>query len=124
MSASAEDTQEHRVFDRDKIHQLFDVVDSDSGTKIGHLKDLSKDGMRLLSKSEFEVGQCYNLEILVEGATEKDYRIAVVAQCRWIKDSNWNNYFEYGFQMDAYLGSAFRDLTAVMNELKAKKAKK
>jgi hypothetical protein len=85
--------------DKDYERDYFDVVDCNTEQSIGHLVDLTMDGMRVISKSPIPHDTTYDFRIDLPEKVKGNEKILVKAHCVWSdKDTN-PDYFNAGFRI-------------------------
>jgi len=95
----------------------FNVIDISNGRSIGHLADISADGMRIISGNAPDQGQVYKLRIdLPEEICGCD-QLNVDAKNVWCREDTANNQFQTGFEFlhtfphhEEIIEMLFRDL--------------
>ena len=89
----------------------FQVMDTDAGEVIGHIADLSTEGILLLSKTPVQLNISYHLRILFPEEMLGRQHFDFDAQSLWQKRDINPDYFITGFQM---LDSRPRDVDMIV----------
>ena len=85
--------------DRDYDKKFFDVVDLKTQKSIGHLVDLTIDGLQVISKGKIAKGQLLAMRIELPGAVGESREILITAESVWSRqDINPEMYFT-GFKI-------------------------
>jgi hypothetical protein len=77
----------------------FDVIDTDKILSIGHLMDLTVDGMKIVSQQEIKKGDIFNFRIDLPKEVEGVTQIYARVQCVWCNKENDTNMHMAGFKM-------------------------
>jgi len=78
-----------RKLTRKHLYYYPKVIDRDSGQMLGHIADITTEGIRLVSKNDVEPDSILNLEIILAENTEDETRITAKAKSLWSdKDIN------------------------------------
>ncbi|HEX7510586.1 MAG TPA: PilZ domain-containing protein [Chitinivibrionales bacterium] len=90
---------EKRKYRRRSLLYNLQVVDIRSGEAIGHVANLSPEGLMLVTGKRHEQGETVKLSIaLPEKIFERD-RIECEAQCMWCRVSENTDNFDVGLQL-------------------------
>ena len=83
---------------RSHLTYYLDVIDTETGTKIGKIADITVDGLMLLSQTMIKVGVEKNLKI----TSSDNYfePIVFTSDCRWCRVDVNPDYYDIGFHMD------------------------
>jgi len=91
---------EKRKAKRSNISYYLRITDATSNQLIGHLSDITKNGLKIDSRKELPVPKEYRLRIYTNSEiSNKDY-IEFIASTRWCKpDSMDPGLFDIGFEI-------------------------
>ncbi len=79
--------------------RYFDVIDQDKKVSVGHLVDLTLEGMKTVGSKETNKGEIFNFKIDLPREVKGVHEILVKAQCVWCnKESDAELYFT-GFRI-------------------------
>ncbi len=86
---------QQRHSERLALMTYLDVVDTKTGQLLGHLGDISADGMMFLSQNSFAIGEAYAINIIWKDEEKTDTSVYLTAmiEVRWHKpnlDSTWH----------------------------------
>jgi hypothetical protein len=109
-----------RSLKRRHLIYYLEVFNEDNDSLLGHLVDLSTQGMKIVSKNPLEKNQNFNLKMrLPEGEilTGEKY-IHFQATCKWNDNAVNPDFFDIGFQITGELDSKARDIiSSLINRL-------
>ena len=84
---------------REYSRKYFNVIDRKTGESIGHLVDLTPEGLRILSKSPIDRGAEFDLNIELPTAIKSQPNIAAKARCVWCEQDINPDFFNAGFEI-------------------------
>lgn len=89
---------EKRKHKRKNLLYYLPVIDRNTGGQIGHLVDITRDGMMLISKEPIEKGLMFQIRIELPAVISGHVQIEFDAESRWnTKDVN-PEFFDTGFR--------------------------
>jgi hypothetical protein len=94
-SASAE----HRRHERRPVRSRIEVTDTMSGDIIGHLGNVSEDGLMLVSQVELSEEAIYQFNFTLHGRNGASALIEVGAICLWCSESSLPGTYWSGFKI-------------------------
>jgi PilZ domain-containing protein len=105
---------------REQRHAIIEeVFDQKTGNSIGHTADLNANGMMLVGKNKFSVGEKSRISIDVPNGNAKKTRTSLAVQCRWCTPHLDTPFYNTGFRFDyttqfdvEYIKTLFLGLTA------------
>lgn len=92
-------TKERRKLPRWPISSILDVLDRDTGQLVGHLRNITAEGMMLISRKSYVPDTTLRCEVLLPRAVKGGRRIAFDAKSLWCKASIVPGSFQVGFQL-------------------------
>lgn len=90
---------ERRRRSRKKAQLLIDVLDQDSGRRIGCVVNLSAEGMMLFSESEIPVAAIFQFRLVLEDPVDGREGVKCGAESLWSSPANSENSYWTGFQI-------------------------
>jgi len=88
-----------RLSKRKHVIYFSEVHDKDNKLFNGHLTDISKSGLMLISEDKVEEGKLFRLEIILPEETEGRDKINCKAKSIWCKRDVNPDYFATGFEI-------------------------
>jgi hypothetical protein len=95
----AERTEELRQVDRRYLVFYLRVFDGMSSKILGHLVDLSENGLQVIGDSPVEINENYRLRMRLPTLMKDRDEIVFNATSRWCKTDSNPDFFISGFQM-------------------------
>lgn len=91
---------EHRRSQRKRAHHAIQVNDSISGQQIGHIGNLSVDGMLLITSRQLPEDALFQLQFeLPNGATARMHQLELGVHEQWCEQANVPGQFWTGFRI-------------------------
>ncbi len=90
--------KERRYLERIRCYYYLKVYNKETEKDIGSVVDISLDGMRLISESQFTQESPYNFIIKLPKGYVRGYSFDIEAEMRWCKKGDGENFFEAGFK--------------------------
>lgn len=90
--------EERRRHKRHELKDRFEVLDQDTGESIGHLINISSQGILMIGKPGFEVGQNLQLIILLTKKLLGKKTLYIDSRCAWVKPDTDPEYHLYGLE--------------------------
>lgn len=90
---------EKRIYKRRNLICYLKVVDRDSGTLIGHLVDITPEGIMIMSETPIEAEKNYYFRVLIERSPKDKEYIDVEGKSKWCRKEEGANFFDSGFEL-------------------------
>ncbi len=106
--------EKERKQSRSHLTFYLDVIDGDSGKRLGKVGDISTEGLLLIARDSVEIGKHLHLEI-----SSSDGSIAPIrfqSSCRWSKKDVNPNYYVAGFHMDFITDEVKQNIIELIND--------
>ena len=95
-----EDPKERRTIKRRHLIYYLRVWDRSSGEMLGHVVDITTEGMMLLGEKQLPVDRTYDLELRWHNPeTEEDRNIAFRARSKWSSVDVNKSFYDTGMQL-------------------------
>jgi hypothetical protein len=113
-------TQERKMEDRRKLRRKYlafftRVFDRNSGQLLGHLADLTAEGMMIISEKPLRTEELYSLEMDLSGAFFEKERLTFQAESIWCKPDIDPSFYNTGFRL---LKMSAEDITIIERIIK------
>ena len=95
MSSNENQNQERRRLERHEVTSQVDAVDRITGQPVGRLVDIHSEGLMLITGSQVEVGNIYQLSLKKDGGIW----LEVGVDCLWKNPANGEDRFWAGFRV-------------------------
>lgn len=117
-SVDAGPGSEHRRLTRWHLIMYLRVYDRDTGELLGHVIDINKEGMRLISDKAVTAKKMFRLWVDVpkDGATHQ--RIQMEAESLWCSRDVNPDFFDTGFRIHTASTQALLQLQLLIEEFK------
>jgi hypothetical protein len=93
-------TSEHRRSQRKRAHHMIHVTDAITGQLVGHVGNLSTDGMLLISNRQLPEDALFQFTFqLPSGATAKTHQLEIGVHEQWCETANVPGQFWSGFRI-------------------------
>ncbi len=89
------------------------VYDMDSGEQIGHLGDLSQDGLLVVSENPIELSKMFNLKINLPQSAGEHKSLKFRAKSLWSNNDTNPNFYDTGFQLFGVSPADLQTLTTI-----------
>ena len=89
----------HRKEPRHHLIFYLKVFDQDTGQQLGHMGDITTEGLMVMSSEPLEVEREYNLEIRVESKLTRNPSLKFRAEARWCRPDYNPDYYATGFHL-------------------------
>jgi len=99
------------------VHYLR-VMKAENNELIGHLVDVTTEGMMIISEQSIPLQQTYNLRMEIPTDDEVPQMIALTAQSLWTKKDVNPNFHDTGFKLINPSKRAINAITRLIEELK------
>ena len=91
--------QEKRRYPRKPMEQPAEVLDNDTGSAIGMLEDVSRQGFSLLTPQEIRPSETRSVTLMLPGPQGSTHMVSMVAECVWCQSFNGHNDYAAGFSL-------------------------
>lgn len=93
-------TVEKRSVSRKHLVSYLRIYDNSTGQVIGHLADLSTQGLMLISGESVSPDRVYRLRIRLSSGSYERNELIFSATCCWSKKEDESDFFTSGFRID------------------------
>ncbi len=90
---------EHRRSQRKRAHQAIQVNDAIHGTQIGHVGNLSSDGMLLISNRQVADDALFQFSFVLPSASGHMHQVEIGVHEQWSETANVPGLFWTGFRI-------------------------
>ena len=94
-------TNKGRRIQRKHLIYFSEVKDKDNASFTGHLVDISRTGLMLISEEPVSTGKEFRLDIILPEEADGHDRIHLRAKSIWCKKDVNPDYYATGFEMEA-----------------------
>lgn len=98
-AAADPDTSDRRSIKRRHLIYYLRVWDTATEQVIGHVVDITTEGLMLISDREISLNQTFDLELRWNGGEQGERTIAFRAQSRWIDNDVNPAFYDIGFKL-------------------------
>jgi len=91
--------EERRKLKRRHIIYYLLVFDQDTQSMLGHLVDITPQGMMVISEQPLEVGRLYNLRLLLPYQIAGKRELIFQAHSKWCQKDLNPDFYDTGFQL-------------------------
>lgn len=98
-SAVNESQAEKRIFKRRQMIYYLEVLDRDTDRLIGHVVDITSEGMMVMSESPLETQKTFNFKIPFKKPSGPKQFLHVTVKSRWCTREMHANFYDTGFEM-------------------------
>ena len=113
------DYAERRRYERVSLDSYLRVNDLDQQKLLGHVVDISRDGMRLISDQPITVAQDYNVKLEVSIYGRRFDNIVLVARSVWSQTDDNPSLYDTGFHFEQVSPESDEAIQTLIEELKA-----
>ena len=122
MSNLAEDSQNSQIIikrsqERWNLVQYLKVVKAENNETVGHLVDVTTEGMMLISENSIPLHQTYNLRMEIPTEDNIPQMIALTAESLWTKKDVNPAFHDTGFRLINPSKRAINAITRLIEEL-------
>jgi hypothetical protein len=89
---------EKRIYKRNQLICFTNVHDRSTGSQIGHLINISPEGLMLMSEKPLEIDRPYSLSIQLTNPPGPLEFLSVETICRWCKIEQHASFYDAGFE--------------------------
>jgi c-di-GMP-binding flagellar brake protein YcgR len=105
--------EHQRKLKRVQLVMVLPVLDRTSGDELGHLMDITTEGMGIRSRDEYTPGEVLEMRIALPDEILDFEIIEVEGRCMWVRSDDNPDLFRVGFQFE----NIMPDVEAVIDEL-------
>lgn len=98
-SELSQETYERRIFRRRQLIYYLELLDNKDNRCIGHVIDISPEGMLVMSERPFRMHQVYRFTIAFKRAPLKRELFQVTARSRWCIPGMHAHFYDTGFEL-------------------------
>jgi len=98
-SGPSEAQSEKRIFKRRQMIYYLEVLDRDTDRLIGHIVDITPEGMMVMSESPFEIQKTFAFKIPYKKPSGPKQFLQLTAKSRWCTREMHANFYDTGFEM-------------------------
>jgi len=88
-----------RIRKRRHLSCLLRVFDRNTGDAVGHLVDITTEGIRLLTDNPLKTGADYELNLDLSSIMNFEQRVVFDAHCIWQEQEFSSGSYNYGFKI-------------------------
>ena len=107
---------EHRSFSRHHLIYYLRVFDGLSSRVVGHIVDISSQGIMLISDEPITVQEEYRLRMRFPGSGSSQEELILEAVCRWCRQDENPQFYLAGFQIQDLPADAANFLQGLIAE--------
>lgn len=111
--AGQDQLNETRKLKRRHLIYYLEVLDDTSGELLGHLVDLTVEGLKLISKNEIKAGKNFSLKMIMPEEYSRERFVRFKATSMWSRPDVNPDFFATGFKapsLDTTARNLFMDL--------------
>jgi len=108
--------REKRKLRRRHLVYYLRVVDRSTDQLIGHLVDVTTEGVMIMSDHTFEKGSVYQLRMALPEAVEGSTQVSFEAKCIWSRDGIAPDQYDNGFELLSILPEHKREIERLIVE--------
>ena len=90
---------EGRHRERKQIIYYLNVYNVKTGSLLGHVSDITADGLSLIGEEEIKSGKIFHLRIELPREMRAEQDLVLFARCRWSRKDTDPSYFNSGFTL-------------------------
>ena len=91
--------QEHRQYPRKIVEQSVEVLDNETGSTLGYLEDVSREGFGLVTSQPVSPLDVKQVTLNLPGPQGNQYTVRMIAQCIWCQPRKESSNALVGFQL-------------------------
>jgi hypothetical protein len=111
-----EQSVEKRNLSRHHLIYYLRVFDGISSRVVGHIVDISPQGIMLISDEPITVGEEYRLRMRFPGSGSSQEELILDAVCRWCREDENPEFYIAGFQIQELPGDATSFIKGLITE--------
>ena len=100
-----------------RIHLIYylRIFDSNSGNNLGHLVDITTQGIMMISEKPSQAGQDFSMRMQLPGVITGREEIEFSAHCLWCKKDINPDFYVSGFKINTITPQEAKTITALIN---------
>ncbi len=100
-----------------RVHLIYylRIFDSESGKNVGHLVDITVQGIMMISEEHVPAGKNYNYKMKLPGIVQGSEEIEFNAHCLWCKKDINPDFYVSGYKIDALTPKETKTITSLIN---------
>lgn len=91
--------KEKRRFPRKHLDQTSEVIDNDTDSIIGTLKNVSIGGFSVITKQGIRLSEVRHVTLMLSDSQVEPCKVSLVAKCVWCQSSSERNKYAVGFML-------------------------
>ncbi len=95
---------------------FVEVKDTETGEVVGHLLDLSRDGLKLIGKTEMKKGSFRSFAVGLPGPEGRCDTVLIDVRCIWVQHDLAASTYTAGFMFGPMLESSRRVIDALLDK--------
>ena len=100
-----------------RIHLIYylRIFDNNSGKNIGHLVDITTQGIMMISEKPIQAGQDFSMRMQLPAVITGREEIEFPAHCLWCKKDINPDFYVSGFKINTITPQEAKTITALIN---------
>ena len=100
-----------------RVHLIYylRIFDSESGANIGHLVDITTQGIMMISEEVITVGKTFSFRMQLPATVTGREEIHFTGRCLWCKKDYNPDFYVSGFQIKQITPQEAKTITALIN---------
>jgi hypothetical protein len=100
-----------------RVHLIYylRLFDNESGNHLGHLVDITTQGIMMISEEPVPIGKDYSFRMLLPGNITGREEINFGARCLWCRKDFNPDFYVSGFQIEDISPREVKTVTALIN---------
>jgi hypothetical protein len=108
---------QHNKRQRKRAHLIYylDILDIDSGANIGHLADITPEGIMIVSEAPVSVDKDFSFRLLLPSEISGRQDIEFKARCLWCKQDFIPDFYVSGYKIQDLTPQELKTVTDLIN---------
>ncbi|UCD66467.1 MAG: PilZ domain-containing protein [Deltaproteobacteria bacterium] len=100
-----------------RVHLIYylRIFDSNTGVNVGHLVDITTQGIMMISEEKVPVGEDFSFRMQLPATITGREEIQFSARCLWCKKDFNPDFYVSGYQIKEISSQEVKTITALMN---------
>jgi len=100
-----------------RVHLIYylRIFDNNSGNNLGHLVDITTQGIMMISEKPIQAGQDFSMRMQLPGVITGCEEIEFSAHCLWCKKDINPDFYVSGFKINTITPQEAKTITALIN---------
>ncbi len=100
-----------------RVHLIYylRIFDRDNGENIGHLVDITTQGIMIISEQKIPAGKDFSLKMQLPATVIGREEIKFTAHCLWCKKDINPDFYVSGFKINSITTQEVKTITALIN---------